>query len=66
MDLIARVDVNYGRKDGRTDGKPDACIALAKASATKIILIEKKGAVGFPEREKNTFLSESLHYGYPH
>ena len=25
--LNARVDVNCGRKDGRTDGKPDAYIA---------------------------------------
>ena len=32
MDLNARIDVNYGRKGGRTgglaDGKPDAYIAL--------------------------------------
>ena len=28
MDLHARVEVNCGRKDGRTNGKPDAYTAL--------------------------------------
>ena len=42
MDLNARVDVNCGRKDGRTDGRKDGQTEnrtpishLAKAGATK-------------------------------
>ena len=38
MDLNARVDVNCGRKDGRTDALKTGGIShLAKAGATKII-----------------------------
>ena len=43
MDLKARVDVNYERKDGRTDEQPDARTEnrtpmshTAKAGATKM------------------------------
>ena len=38
MDSNARVNVNCGREDGRTDGKPDAYIAPCQSSLLFVFL----------------------------
>ena len=58
MDLNARVDVNCGRKDGRTEHRTPIS-HLAKAGATKKVGKHTGVPIHLNELDKNTFKTQN-------